>query len=176
MTQCWQHQPELRPDFASILEHIQYCTQVCPLPDPQLPNIPLIPSNYPGSVEQEESHKIAMWFPIPPTLPLQDPDVLNSPLPVEPGSILEEEGASGLGTRSLEDLRSPKPSSQNLKGRGGGLLGSWLPSGLKTLKPKCLQNIWNPTYGSWTPRVPQGEDSGIDLSNGSFSNSFPGIQ
>ncbi|XP_034351254.1 leukocyte tyrosine kinase receptor isoform X2 [Arvicanthis niloticus] len=132
MTQCWQHQPELRPDFASILEHIQYCTQ--------------------------------------------DPDVLNSPLPMEPGSILEEEGASGLGTRSLEGLKSPKPSSQNLKGRGGGLLGSWLPSGLKTLKPKCLQNIWNPTYGSWTPRGPQGEDSGIDLSNGSFSNSFPGIQ
>ncbi|XP_031227393.1 leukocyte tyrosine kinase receptor isoform X4 [Mastomys coucha] len=136
MTQCWQHQPELRPDFASILECIQYCTQ--------------------------------------------DPDVLNSPLPVEPGPILEEEGASWLGNRSLEGLGSPKPlelSSQNLKSWGGGLLGSWLPSGLKTLKPRCLQpqNIWNPTYGSWTPRGPQGEDSGIDLSNGSSSGSFPGI-
>lgn len=30
MTQCWQHQPELRPSFASILERLQYCTQVCP--------------------------------------------------------------------------------------------------------------------------------------------------
>lgn len=29
MTQCWQHQPELGPSFVSILEHLQYCTQVC---------------------------------------------------------------------------------------------------------------------------------------------------
>lgn len=107
--------------------------------------------------------------------------MLNSPLPVEPGPILEEEGASGLGNRTPEDLRSPKPlelSSQNLRSWGGGLLGSWLPSGLKTFKPRCLppQSIRNPTYGSWTPRDPQGEGSGIDLSNGSSSNSFPGIQ
>lgn len=137
MTQCWQLQPELRPDFASILERIQYCTQ--------------------------------------------DPDVLNSPLPMEPGPIVEEEGASGPGNRSLEGLRSPKTlelSSQNLKSRGGDLLGSQLPSGLKTLTSRCLQpqNIWNPTYGSWTPRSPQGEDSDIDLSNGPSSDSFPGEQ
>ncbi|XP_021097582.1 leukocyte tyrosine kinase receptor [Heterocephalus glaber] len=62
MTQCWQHQPELRPSFASILQHLQYCTQ--------------------------------------------DPDVLNSPLPVTLGPTLEE-GASELGNRSLEDPRSP---------------------------------------------------------------------
>ncbi|EDL79925.1 leukocyte tyrosine kinase (predicted), isoform CRA_a [Rattus norvegicus] len=137
MTQCWQLQPELRPDFASILERIQYC--------------------------------------------IQDPDVLNSPLPMEPGPIVEEEGASGPGNRSLEGLRSPKTlelSSQNLKSRGGDLLGSQLPSGLKTLTSRCLQpqNIWNPTYGSWTPRSPQGEDSDIDLSNGPSSDSFPGEQ
>ncbi|XP_049990043.1 leukocyte tyrosine kinase receptor isoform X3 [Alexandromys fortis] len=135
MTQCWQHQPELRPDFASILERLQYCTQ--------------------------------------------DPDVLNSPLPVEPGPILEEEGASGLGNRSLEGLRSPQAlqlSSENLKSWGGGLLGTWLPSGLKALKSRCLrpQNLWNPAYGSWTPRGPKGEDLGVDFSNGSFLHSFPG--
>nr|XP_048316026.1 leukocyte tyrosine kinase receptor [Myodes glareolus] len=136
MTQCWQHQPELRPDFASILERLQYCTQ--------------------------------------------DPDVLNSPVPVEPGPILEEEGASGLGNRSLEGLRSPQAlqlSSENLKSWGGGLLGSWLPSGLKVLKSRCLrpQNLWNPTYGSWTPRSPKGEDLGVNFSNGSSLHSFPGI-
>ncbi|OWK10830.1 hypothetical protein Celaphus_00005427 [Cervus elaphus hippelaphus] len=27
MTQCWQHQPEDRPNFAIILERIEYCTQ-----------------------------------------------------------------------------------------------------------------------------------------------------
>ncbi|XP_023567138.1 leukocyte tyrosine kinase receptor isoform X3 [Octodon degus] len=36
MTQCWQHQPELRPSFASILQHLQYCTQ-----DPDVLNLPL---------------------------------------------------------------------------------------------------------------------------------------
>ncbi|CAO2579297.1 Leukocyte tyrosine kinase receptor [Lemmus lemmus] len=136
MTQCWQHQPELRPDFASILERLQYCTQ--------------------------------------------DPDVLNSALPVERGPVLEEEGASGLGSRSLKGLRSPQAlqlSSENLKSWGGGLLGSWLPSGLKALKSRCLQpqNLWNPAYGSWTPRGPKGEDLGVDFSNGSSLHSFPGI-
>ncbi|KAL1785805.1 leukocyte tyrosine kinase receptor isoform X2 [Sigmodon hispidus] len=136
MTQCWQHQPELRPDFASILERLQYCTQ--------------------------------------------DPDVLNSPLPVEPGPILEEEGASGLGNRSLEGLRSQQAlevSSENLKTWGGGLFGSWLPSGLKALKSRGLrpQNLWNPTYGSWTPRGPKGEDSGVDFSKGSSLHTFPGM-
>lgn len=106
--------------------------------------------------------------------------MLDSPLPVEPGPILEEEGASGLGNRSLECLRSPQAlqlSSENLKSWGGGLLGSWLPSGLKVLKSRCLrpQNLWNPTYGSWTPRSPKGEDLGVDFSNGSSLHSFPGI-
>lgn len=28
MTQCWQHCPEHRPNFSTILERINYCTQV----------------------------------------------------------------------------------------------------------------------------------------------------
>uniref|UniRef100_A0A8C3U470 Tyrosine-protein kinase receptor n=1 Tax=Catharus ustulatus TaxID=91951 RepID=A0A8C3U470_CATUS len=28
MTQCWQHSPEYRPNFSTILERIKYCTQV----------------------------------------------------------------------------------------------------------------------------------------------------
>ncbi|XP_045393908.1 leukocyte tyrosine kinase receptor isoform X2 [Lemur catta] len=115
MTQCWQHQPELRPSFASILERLQYCTQ--------------------------------------------DPDVLNSPLPVELGPTLEEEGASGLGNRSLETLRSPQPqelSPEGVTSWGGSALGPWLSSGLKPLKSSSLQpqKLWNPTYGSWGPKGP----------------------
>ena len=34
MTQCWQHQPEDRPNFAIILERIEYCTQVYTSPPP----------------------------------------------------------------------------------------------------------------------------------------------
>ncbi|XP_033620896.1 leukocyte tyrosine kinase receptor isoform X4 [Fukomys damarensis] len=109
MTQCWQHQPELRPSFASILQHLQYCTQ--------------------------------------------DPDVLNSPLPMTLEPTLEEKGAPGLGNRSLEDPRSLQPQGQSpktLKSRGGSRLGRWLSSGLQPLTPRGLQfqNIWNPTYGS----------------------------
>ncbi|XP_041827228.1 ALK tyrosine kinase receptor isoform X2 [Melanotaenia boesemani] len=47
MTQSWQHQPEDRPNFSTILERIDYC--------------------------------------------LQDPDVVNMPLPVEYGPVAEEE-------------------------------------------------------------------------------------
>ncbi|XP_076704616.1 leukocyte tyrosine kinase receptor isoform X2 [Callospermophilus lateralis] len=115
MTQCWQHQPELRPNFASILERLQYCTQ--------------------------------------------DPDVLNSPLPMELKPTLEDEGASSLGNRSLEGLRSPQPqdlSPENLKNWGRRPLDPHLSSGLKPLKSRGLQpqNLWNPTYGSWVPRDP----------------------
>ncbi|XP_012504833.1 PREDICTED: leukocyte tyrosine kinase receptor isoform X2 [Propithecus coquereli] len=132
MTQCWQHQPELRPSFASILEHLQYCTQ--------------------------------------------DPDVLNSPLLVELGPTLEEEGASGLGNRSLEGPRSPQPqelSPEGVTSWGGRPLGPWLSSGLKPLKSTGLQpqNLWNPTYGSWAPGGPEVEDSDTDGSNGSFLHS-----
>ncbi|XP_011812061.1 PREDICTED: leukocyte tyrosine kinase receptor isoform X2 [Colobus angolensis palliatus] len=109
MTQCWQHEPELRPSFASILERLQYCTQ--------------------------------------------DPDVLNSPLPMELGPTPEEEGASGLGNRSLACLRPPQPqelSPGKLKSWGGSPLGPWFSSGLKPLKSRGLQpqNLWNPTYRS----------------------------
>uniref|UniRef100_A0A8C6N461 Tyrosine-protein kinase receptor n=1 Tax=Mus spicilegus TaxID=10103 RepID=A0A8C6N461_MUSSI len=34
MTQCWQHQPEDRPNFAIILERIEYCTQTRPQANP----------------------------------------------------------------------------------------------------------------------------------------------
>uniref|UniRef100_H0X7V9 receptor protein-tyrosine kinase n=1 Tax=Otolemur garnettii TaxID=30611 RepID=H0X7V9_OTOGA len=134
MTQCWQHQPELRPNFASILEHLQYCTQ--------------------------------------------DPDVLNSPLPVELRPTLEEDGAFGLGNRSLEGPKSPQPqelSPEGMKSWGGSPLG--LPSAVKPLKPRGLQpqNLWNPTYGSWAPRGPESEDSGIDGRDGSFLYSLSGF-
>ncbi|XP_036779690.1 leukocyte tyrosine kinase receptor isoform X5 [Manis pentadactyla] len=136
MTWCWQHQPELRPDFDSILEHLQYC--------------------------------------------IQDPEVLNSPLPVELGPNLEEKGASELGSRSLESLSSPQAQELNLESLNswrGSFHGSWLSSGLKPPKPRGLQpqNLWNPTFGSWAPRGPEGEDSGIEGSTGSSPHSSPGF-
>ncbi|XP_036874708.2 leukocyte tyrosine kinase receptor isoform X5 [Manis javanica] len=136
MTRCWQHQPELRPGFDSILEHLQYC--------------------------------------------IQDPEVLNSPLLMELGPNLEEKGASELGSRSLESLSSPQAQELNLESLNswrGSFHGSWLSSGLKPPKPRRLQpqNLWNPTYGSWAPRGPEGEDSGTEGSTGSSPHSSPGF-
>uniref|UniRef100_A0A2K6SKD5 Tyrosine-protein kinase receptor n=1 Tax=Saimiri boliviensis boliviensis TaxID=39432 RepID=A0A2K6SKD5_SAIBB len=96
---------------------------------------------------------------LPPALPASwsifstDPDVLNSPLQMELGPTPEEEGASGLGNRSLECLRPPQPqelSPEKLKSWGGSSLGPWLSSGLKPLKSRGLQpqDLWNPTYRS----------------------------
>ncbi|XP_040854003.1 leukocyte tyrosine kinase receptor-like isoform X3 [Ochotona curzoniae] len=119
MTQCWQHQPALRPSFASILERLQYC--------------------------------------------MQDPDVLNAPLPVELGPTLEEEGAPGLDPGPLGGPRPLQPrelGAENMTGWAGQPLGHWLASGLKPLQSRGLQphSLWNPTYGSWAPGEQEVED------------------
>lgn len=52
MTQCWQHQPEDRPNFAIILERIEYCTQ-----DPDVINTAL-PTEWPsGGGGGESAHE-----------------------------------------------------------------------------------------------------------------------
>ncbi|XP_061599309.1 ALK tyrosine kinase receptor-like [Cololabis saira] len=71
MTQSWQHQPEDRPNFSTILERIDYC--------------------------------------------LQDPDVVNTPLPVEYGPVPEEE--------ERVPVRSDDPSAQTV------LVNARLPDG-----------------------------------------------
>uniref|UniRef100_A0A8C4N7J6 receptor protein-tyrosine kinase n=1 Tax=Eptatretus burgeri TaxID=7764 RepID=A0A8C4N7J6_EPTBU len=38
MTQCWQHRPEDRPNFSTILEHVSYCTQDPDIIHTALPN------------------------------------------------------------------------------------------------------------------------------------------
>uniref|UniRef100_A0A6Q2ZBB0 Tyrosine-protein kinase receptor n=1 Tax=Esox lucius TaxID=8010 RepID=A0A6Q2ZBB0_ESOLU len=52
MTQCWQHCPEHRPNFSTILERINYCTQ-----DPDVINTPL-PVEYGPTVEEDLSRVI----------------------------------------------------------------------------------------------------------------------
>ncbi|KAK1333182.1 hypothetical protein QTO34_006719 [Cnephaeus nilssonii] len=67
MTQCWQHQPEDRPNFAIILERIEYCTQ-----DPDVINTAL-PIEYGPLVEEEEK------VPVRPKDPEGIPPLLVSP-------------------------------------------------------------------------------------------------
>ncbi|XP_019383136.1 PREDICTED: ALK tyrosine kinase receptor [Gavialis gangeticus] len=151
MTQCWQHQPEDRPNFAIILERIEYCTQ-----DPDVINTAL-PVEYGPCIEEEEKVPMRPEDPegIPPLLvsPRQerkdDKQALPSPPPlpttVAPGKPLLKVAASeppipakvrpGLegGHISVAYTQS-NPASELHKGRGS------------QNKPT---NLWNPTYGSW---------------------------
>uniref|UniRef100_A0A672RJ01 Tyrosine-protein kinase receptor n=1 Tax=Sinocyclocheilus grahami TaxID=75366 RepID=A0A672RJ01_SINGR len=138
MTQCWQHCPEHRPNFSTILERINYCTQ--------------------------------------------DPDVINTPLPVEHGPAAEEEGSTVIrpeGSGSMTPLLVAHSMSQDASPRLGitgaapqalkptklqrpvhltqevgtyreTLETCWADSssGSQKLKNKT-KNLWNPTYGSW---------------------------
>ncbi|KAM3919201.1 leukocyte tyrosine kinase receptor [Leptodactylus fuscus] len=149
MTQCWQHTPDHRPNFSTILERITYCTQ--------------------------------------------DPDVINTELPVESGPPPEDEGSTImrpsscngmtplvgntslpplLDTQTIENKLGELPQEllvENLVGWNispPGLQcvtetpeGSWVqptPSSTTETKPQMShklknksKNLWNPTYGSW---------------------------
>uniref|UniRef100_A0A8B9I989 Tyrosine-protein kinase receptor n=1 Tax=Anser brachyrhynchus TaxID=132585 RepID=A0A8B9I989_9AVES len=104
MTQCWQHSPEYRPNFSTILERIKYCTQ--------------------------------------------DPDVINTELPVECSPAPEDEGSTVIP--SLTPQTTPKMLDSHHAGHK-----------LVQLKNKT-KNLWNPTYGSWLKATPEREDSGFD--------------
>ncbi|XP_031455376.1 ALK tyrosine kinase receptor [Phasianus colchicus] len=151
MTQCWQHQPEDRPNFAIILERIEYCTQ-----DPDVINTAL-PVEYGPSVEEEEKVAIRPEDPegIPPLLVSSHQDrkdekqTLPSPPPLpsaitagkalgkagslEPSVPGKVQAASGGGHINMAYAQSNPPSELH-KGRGS------------RNKPT---NLWNPTYGSW---------------------------
>uniref|UniRef100_A0A672LAS5 Tyrosine-protein kinase receptor n=1 Tax=Sinocyclocheilus grahami TaxID=75366 RepID=A0A672LAS5_SINGR len=112
MTQSWQHQPEDRPNFSTILERIDYC--------------------------------------------LQDPDVVNVPLPVEYGPIPEEEERVPMRPEDpsapslLVTPQAAKPFSATIQDGGHVNLGFMQahPSEKESHNGKPT-NLWNPTYGSW---------------------------
>uniref|UniRef100_A0A8C1FC05 Tyrosine-protein kinase receptor n=1 Tax=Cyprinus carpio carpio TaxID=630221 RepID=A0A8C1FC05_CYPCA len=91
MTQCWQHCPEHRPNFSTILERINYCTQ--------------------------------------------DPDVINTPLPVEYGPAVEEAGGTVIrpeGSGSMTPFLVAHSMSQDASPRLG-ITGA-APQALKPTK------------------------------------------
>uniref|UniRef100_G1SEQ3 Tyrosine-protein kinase receptor n=1 Tax=Oryctolagus cuniculus TaxID=9986 RepID=G1SEQ3_RABIT len=91
MTQCWQHQPEDRPNFAIILERIEYCTQ-----DPDVINTAL-PIEYGPLVEEEEK------VPMRP----KDPEGVP-PLLVAPAQAKREEAPVAAAPAALPAASSGK--------------------------------------------------------------------
>ncbi|KAM3871246.1 tyrosine-protein kinase receptor [Diretmus argenteus] len=95
MTQCWQHCPEHRPNFSTILERINYCTQ-----DPDVINTPLSVEYNPtmeeegGTVNRPSDHTSSSLTPLLVSHPVsQDPSsqlgpsslsLAPAPLPPQP--------------------------------------------------------------------------------------------
>ncbi|XP_070984715.1 tyrosine-protein kinase receptor isoform X2 [Oncorhynchus clarkii lewisi] len=169
MTQCWQHCPEHRPNFSTILERINYCTQ-----DPDVINTPL-PVEYGPTIEEDLSTVIC-------------PDTSGSltPLLVAPSQEVSPQLSSlglGIGPTPLPQphkprllLHRPQQLPQEVASyrealepcwaepvpAPGVCPGAWLQpepllqpcsrnssfSGSQRLKNKT-KNLWNPTYGSW---------------------------
>ncbi|XP_062911674.1 ALK tyrosine kinase receptor-like isoform X2 [Mobula hypostoma] len=158
MTQCWQHQPEDRPNFATILERIDYCTQ-----DPDVINTSL-PVEY-GPAAEEEGN-----VPVRP----DDPDGL-APLLVSPAQEAENEHVSTDPSSPpqrptslcLGDHRIRFVPSDTATVHTGGSAdegpriarayskmnnSSTLQQGRGSRKKPT--NLWNPTYGSWFTEKP----------------------
>ncbi|KAF0044672.1 hypothetical protein F2P81_003830, partial [Scophthalmus maximus] len=88
MTQSWQHQPEDRPNFSTILERIDYCLQ-----DPDVVTMPL-PIEYGPVPEEEERAPMRPDDPSAPTV-LVNAQVPDGEAPPPPPSYPTEENRRG---------------------------------------------------------------------------------
>nr|XP_014343314.1 PREDICTED: ALK tyrosine kinase receptor [Latimeria chalumnae] len=149
MTQCWQHQPEDRPNFATILERIDYCTQ-----DPDVINT-TIPVEYGPLVEEEEKVPVRPEDPdgIPPLLALPQPEGASEELqpPPLPTSLCPGEAQANVVT-----YESPEHTTVGSVKEEGGCVNlaysqTTPSSGTQSSRGSRNKptNLWNPTYGSW---------------------------
>uniref|UniRef100_A0A8C8YL95 receptor protein-tyrosine kinase n=1 Tax=Prolemur simus TaxID=1328070 RepID=A0A8C8YL95_PROSS len=155
MTQCWQHQPEDRPNFAIILERIEYCTQ-----DPDVINTAL-PIEYGPLMEEEEK------VPVRPKDPKGIPPLLVSP---QPAKREEERGPAAPPapptTAAGKAVKKPTAAEVSVRvPRGPAAEGGHVnmafsqshpPSELHKVQGSRNKptSLWNPTYGSWFTEKP----------------------
>lgn len=122
MTQCWQHCPEHRPNFSTILERLNYCTQV--------------------GFTQNEGCFIFLYHMIITDCSHQDPDVINTPLPVEYGPTPDDDAVmrpSEHTSSSLTPLLVSRPVSQDSSQLGLSSLGlAAAPVPPQPAKPRLL--------------------------------------
>ncbi|XP_048367138.1 ALK tyrosine kinase receptor isoform X2 [Sphaerodactylus townsendi] len=156
MTQCWQHQPEDRPNFATILERIEYCTQ-----DPDVINT-ILPVEYGPCIEEEEKVPVRPEDPeaVPPllVLPQQDKKSAEQHLPSPPSLAL----AIPAGKPQVKMIKAEPAVHANTQGvlEGGHVNMAYTQSNPSTELHKGRgsrnkpTNLWNPTYGSWFSEKP----------------------
>uniref|UniRef100_A0A8C6YT70 Tyrosine-protein kinase receptor n=1 Tax=Nothoprocta perdicaria TaxID=30464 RepID=A0A8C6YT70_NOTPE len=180
MTQCWQHSPEYRPNFSTILERIKYCTQ-----DPDVINTELpiecgpAPEDEGSTVVRPSLASGIVPLLVSPSLtPQATPQTLDSPHAGHKPGLCPQE----LLVQNLSDWTARGPSLPCLSDFNSG---SWLQQSsnpkLELSNPPThrlknkTKNLWNPTYGSWVldnicrsspssklQATPEREDSGFD--------------
>lgn len=176
MTQCWQHCPEHRPNFSTILERMNYCSQ-----DPDVINTPL-PVEYSPTSEDDSStiirpsdHTSSSLTPLLVSHPVsQSPSpqlglsslglgaALLPPQPTKPRLLLQRTQPVHHEVTSCREALEPS-WAEPVPAPGLSAGGHWLQpepphhrpcsrnsssSGSQRLKNKT-KNLWNPTYGSW---------------------------
>uniref|UniRef100_A0AAQ4RF34 Tyrosine-protein kinase receptor n=1 Tax=Gasterosteus aculeatus aculeatus TaxID=481459 RepID=A0AAQ4RF34_GASAC len=174
MTQCWQHCPEHRPNFSTILERIDYCSQ-----DPDVINTPLpveyapaaddkggptiLPSDLASLTPLLVSHPVSQAFPS--QLGVSSLGLGPTPLPPQPTKprvLLQRTQPVHQEVTSCREALQPC-WAEPVPAPGLPAGGHWLhpepsghqpcsrnssSSGSQRLKNKT-KNLWNPTYGSW---------------------------
>ncbi|KAI6056107.1 ALK tyrosine kinase receptor isoform X2 [Marmota monax] len=155
MTQCWQHQPEDRPNFAIILERIEYCTQ-----DPDVINTAL-PIEYGPLVEEEEK------VPMRPKDPEGMPPLLVSPqqakrgedrAPAAPPALPAPSSGKAVKKPGAAEASARVPRGPAAEGGHVNMAFSQSHPPAELHKVQGSRNkptsLWNPTYGSWFTEKP----------------------
>uniref|UniRef100_A0A3B3VNR3 Tyrosine-protein kinase receptor n=1 Tax=Poecilia latipinna TaxID=48699 RepID=A0A3B3VNR3_9TELE len=149
MTQSWQHQPEDRPNFSTILERLDYCLQ-----DPDVVTMAL-PVEY-GPVPEEEEQ-----VPVHPEDPAVPAVLLNAQVPDGEASQLppsypteDRRGEHVVLTSAAAEAKAPTPapSQPSQPSSEGGHINLAFTQGHPQEKDGHggkNTSLWNPTYGSW---------------------------
>ncbi|KAF6721798.1 ALK tyrosine kinase receptor [Oryzias melastigma] len=201
MTQCWQHCPNQRPNFSTILERINFCTQDpdvvnAPLPVECGPNMeedggPVMRPSVPPSTSITPllvSHSVCqdspsqMAFsprsfgpPTPPPQPTKPRLLLQKTQPIhhEVTSCCEVLQPSWAETVPAPGLSAGGHRLHHAEHRSCSRSSS--SSGSQKLKNKT-KNLWNPTYGSWVLENSKGRKTLAHTQSMPLSSSTPNSQ
>ncbi|XP_043929384.1 leukocyte tyrosine kinase receptor [Protopterus annectens] len=160
MTQCWQHQPEHRPDFSTILGWIDYCTQ-----DPDVINADL-PIECNSVCDDEQSRRMHAESSSDNRVSFSAYPALTFPV-AQTGTEFRPESQKPLQTQHWE---LPLKDSLKVWAKKGQHISGHVDVNVPWLShEQCLfresftdtttiqterqnnnsKNLWNPTYGSW---------------------------
>ncbi|XP_033844609.1 ALK tyrosine kinase receptor [Periophthalmus magnuspinnatus] len=170
MTQSWQHQPEDRPNFSTILERIDYCLQ-----DPDVVTTPLpieygpVPEEEERAAHQEDQTSPTVVVkaqvpdgeaPLPPAYPTEDTrraaessEAKAQPQPcLLPHTQTTVTMTTAVTSTAMSALTSKGPQVCTQAPAEGGHVNPAFTQGHSVEREHSTgknTTLWNPTYGSW---------------------------